>query len=172
VRNQTTEKLSQHNALAIFAIITVVALAADRITKNIAIEQLAGSPPVVFLPAFLDFALVYNQGGAFGLFEGAGILFVGVALVAVAAIIVYLLRGRFLSWPLTSSLALISAGALGNAYDRAASGAVPDFIHTLFVEFPVFNIADCCLTVGEIVLVIIVAVRWFGSSPSSDEAAS
>ncbi len=52
------------------------------------------------------------------------------------------------------ALALICSGAVGNAIDRAASGKVVDFIQTLFIEFPLFNIADCAITIGVIGLII------------------
>lgn len=160
--------MSRKNALILFFVLLVVFLAFDRITKVIAIDHLTDSDPVAFLPALLDFALVYNTGAAFGIFEGGGTLFVGVAVVACLVIIGYLVRGKYLPRSLVVALSLISAGALGNAYDRVTTGAVPDFIHTLFIEFPVFNIADCCLTIGEIMLIIIVAYYWFSAEKQEE----
>lgn len=163
--------MKRKNALALFGVLAVVLLVADRITKNIAVDQLTGSGSVPFLPPLLDFVLVYNRGGAFGLFEGGGILFVIVALLAVIAIIVYLVKAPQLRLPVVLALALIAAGALGNAYDRATAGAVPDFLHTLFIEFPVFNVADISLTLGEIVLILVVAVYWFAPKKAEESAA-
>jgi len=154
--------MKRKNALVIFLVILVAILVLDRFTKITAIEHLADSPPIAFLPLFLDFALVYNTGGAFGIFEGGGSFFVLVAIVAVLVILIYLVRAKQLHLPIVLALALIAGGALGNAYDRAVGGAVPDFIHTLFIEFPVFNIADMALTVGEIGLLVAVAFYWFG----------
>lgn len=153
--------MKRSNALILFTVSTMILLAVDRVTKVIAVDVLTDSGPTVFLPALLDFVLVYNTGGAFGLFEGGATLFVGVAVLAVIVIIAYLVRAKQLHLPVVFALSLISAGALGNAYDRLMIGAVPDFIHTLFMEFPVFNVADCLLTVGEIVLIITVAYYWF-----------
>ncbi|MDR1088317.1 MAG: signal peptidase II [Coriobacteriales bacterium] len=162
--------MKRKNALILFVVLVLVLLALDRATKLLAIEVLSSTGPVAFLPAFLDFALVYNTGGAFGLFEGGGVLFVGVAVLAVVAIVVYLIKARQLQLPVVVALSLIAAGALGNAYDRAVSGAVPDFIHTLFIEFPVFNIADCCLTIGEVIFVVAMAIYWFGPrKPAADQ---
>ena len=154
--------LSRKRALIIFTVIAVVLLALDRITKGIAIDILTDSGPIAFLPAFLDFALVYNIGGAFGLFEGGAIIFVGVAVIAFIVIVAYIFRAKDLYLPVVIALAMISAGAIGNAIDRAFYGAVPDFIHTLFIDFPVFNVADICLTVGEILLIVSLAWYWFG----------
>jgi len=49
---------------------------------------------------------------------------------------------------------LIVTGALGNATDRLRHGAVVDFIHPLFIDFPIFNVADSCITIGVIILVL------------------
>lgn len=164
--------MKRKNAIILFALLTLVLLALDRITKVIAIEVLTENGPVAFLPAFLDFALVYNTGGAFGLFEGGAVFFVGVAVIALVVIVAYLVKAKDLRLSIVIALSMISAGALGNAYDRAVDGAVPDFIHTLFIEFPVFNVADICLTVGEILLIIAVAIIWFapGKKQAEDEA--
>jgi signal peptidase II len=162
--------MKRSHAFVLFVVLAVAIIALDRITKNIAIDVLTDGGPVVFLPLFLDFVLVYNTGGAFGLFEGGGVLFVAVAALAVIVIIAYLIKAKHLHPLVVIVLAMISAGALGNAYDRATIGAVPDFIHTLFIQFPVFNVADIALTLGEIILLIIVAVHWFG--PGSRAEAS
>ena len=50
-------------------------------------------------------------------------------------------------------LVLIFAGGLGNLIDRIAYGYVIDFIEPLFIHFPVFNFADCCITVGAFMLI-------------------
>lgn len=162
--------MTRKKALVLFALLAVVLLALDRVTKIIAIDVLSESGPIAFLPAFLDFALVYNTGGAFGLFEGGAVFFVGVAVIALIAILIYLIRAKQLHLPVVIALSMISAGAIGNAYDRAVNGAVPDFIHTLFIEFPVFNVADICLTLGEILLLISVAYFWFGPQSRAEEA--
>jgi signal peptidase II len=160
--------MTRKHALALFATLALVLLVLDRVTKAVAIDQLANAKPIAFLPALLDFVLVYNTGGAFSIFEGGAVFFVGVAVCAVAVIIAFLLRASHLRPPVVIALSLISAGALGNAWDRAVNGAVPDFIHTLFIEFPVFNVADICLTVGEAVLIVAVAIYWFGPRKQED----
>ncbi|MDR2035745.1 MAG: signal peptidase II [Coriobacteriales bacterium] len=162
--------MKRRNAFVLFTVLVLVIIALDRFTKILAIEQLTGSDPLAFLPLFLDFALVYNTGGAFGLFAGGGVIFVAVALLAVGVILGYLIKAKELRLLIVITLAMISAGALGNAYDRAMIGAVPDFIHTLFMDFPVFNVADMALTVGEFALIIIAAYYWFGPGKRKETA--
>ena len=59
-----------------------------------------------------------------------------------------LLRGRVPGNLPRWGLALILGGALGNLADRLIRGYVPDMIETLFISFPIFNVADICITVG------------------------
>ena len=58
--------------------------------------------------------------------------------------------------PILLCLSLILAGAIGNFIDRLLQGYVVDMFEFLPVNFPVFNIADMCLTIGVIMLIIIV----------------
>jgi signal peptidase II len=155
------QRRARKRVFILFAIVCVILVALDRLTKVVAQEVLGGGNSIDCIPGLFDFALTYNTGAAFGIFEGAGPLFVIAALVATIAILVFLAKGKLVTRPVTLALAMIVAGALGNAYDRLMFGAVPDFIRTLFIEFPLFNVADCCLTVGEGVLVILLIVGSF-----------
>jgi hypothetical protein len=57
---------------------------------------------------------------------------------------------------LALAIALLLGGAIGNVYDRISYGYVIDFIHVYYQtwHFPIFNIADCAITVGAIMLII------------------
>jgi signal peptidase II len=122
----------------------------DRITKALAEAALAGGGIQPFIPGILDFQLVYNTGAAWGMFEGARTFFLLIALVFVVGMALYLFFARRHAVFTVLGAGLIAGGAIGNAIDRALSGRVVDFIHTLFIEFPLFNIADSAITVGAI----------------------
>jgi signal peptidase II len=104
------------------------------------------------VPGKIEFTLVYNEGIAFGLFQGAGIYLAPLAvLVAIIAAWVYL-RSRPQDKVLRVGMILIAAGALGNFVDRVAfGGRVTDFIDLKFIH--VFNIADACITIAALLLV-------------------
>lgn len=100
-----------------------------------------------------------NQGALFGMGQGyaylANYIFAGVSLIAASAIIWWSFRPTAArDRVLCFSLGLILAGTLGNLYDRLIFHGVRDFLYFYWFEFPVFNIADCCLVCGVILLTL------------------
>jgi len=96
----------------------------------------------------ITFSLNYivNTGAAWGSFSGyPGVLFV-LRLCVIAALLVHLFRSEKPSF----SLGLVATGAIGNAIDYCLYGHVIDFFHFTFwgYSFPIFNVADSCITLG------------------------
>jgi len=94
-----------------------------------------------------------NHGALFGLGQGhkgnANWFFAGVSIAAALAILVWGTRkGPAREKWLCAALGLILGGTVGNLYDRIVFGGVRDFLYFYYVEWPVFNVADCCLVVG------------------------
>ena len=134
-------------ALAACTVTATMSVVLDRISKDAA-EALLANGPRNCIPGLLDFHLTYNRGAAWGLFEGARIYFIVMAALAVTVVLAYLVSQRQHPALIVVSLGLFVGGSLGNAIDRVLSGSVVDFLHLLFVDFPIFNIADSCITVG------------------------
>jgi len=106
----------------------------------------------VALTPFFDLVLVWNQGISYGLLPQEGALgrwgLILFAFGASLALAVWLAR---ITSPLpAASIGLIIGGAIGNAIDRVAYGAVADFfsLHAFGFEWYVFNIADCAIVAG------------------------
>jgi lipoprotein signal peptidase len=102
-----------------------------------------------------------NHGALFGIRLGLGdkevwlanVVFAVVSFFAAAAIIYWSKRPATLRDPfLCAALGLILAGTLGNLYDRLVFGGVRDFLYFHWIEWPVFNFADCCLVCGAFLL--------------------
>ena len=100
-----------------------------------------------------------NHGALFGIGGGhkasANSVFAGISVLAAAAIVVWgsrraTARDRWLCL----SLGLILGGTVGNLYDRVVFGGVRDFLYFYRVEWPVFNVADCCLVCGACLLLV------------------
>ncbi len=100
-----------------------------------------------------------NQGALFGMGGGhkglANNIFAGVSLIAAIAILVWGMQRKTAQekW-LMISLGLILGGTLGNFYDRVVFQGVRDFMYFYYIEWPVFNFADCLLVVGAGLLLI------------------
>lgn len=140
----------------VFYVIFVGAVVlADQFTKAVVVANIPLGGHVAFLPGFLDFTYVRNTGAAFSSFEGMHWLFALIFLVFTLGIFYEYFRKRmpfsnFERW----MIAAIYAGGLGNMIDRLRLGYVVDMIETQFMEFPVFNVADCFITCGCIALFV------------------
>jgi signal peptidase II len=126
-------------------------VAVDQVTKAIvrgAVDR-GGSEQV--LP-FLDLVNTRNTGVAFGLLDGAGWIVTAVTLVALAALLVFFAfnQGRRYAWIPTG---LLVGGAVGNMIDRLGGDGVTDFVK--LPAWPAFNVADVCITVGVVALVLV-----------------
>lgn len=139
--------LNQHKLIAV--IIAVSALVLDQISKVLAYNFAPHAPDCkVIIPYVLDFRYLSNKGAAFGLFADKRWVFL-IATTVFLAIAIYAFFRLKISQPLVNyALMLIISGGIGNMIDRIARGFVIDFINFSFVNFFVFNVADCCVVIG------------------------
>ncbi len=126
----------------------------DQITKYLATEFLSDGTVKPFIKGVVQFRYALNEGMAFSLFSGARWIFVVVTGIACAFALWYLFSNRFKSLWLYWSIGVVVAGGIGNLIDRILYGAVVDFIEPTFVNFAIFNIADCAVTLGAISLIL------------------
>ena len=151
---QKANRLQDKWRNVVFPLTTLLIATADQLSKiwirtNLALGQ---SVPEVGFPRLTH---INNTGAAFGLFREQTFPLIIVALVGVAALLVYaiILYRRFpilnnrLAWV---SLGLVLGGTVGNLIDRLRSGYVTDFID--FGFWPAFNIADSSIVIGVSIL--------------------
>ena len=131
-------------------------IAMDQLSKSLAVNMLGQVGAVQsFIPHFIRFEYRENTGMAWGLLPNARVYFIIVTLILAAFLVFLLVRYRKLLPKLSKvALTVILSGALGNLIDRIFLGYVRDFIAFDFIEFPVFNIADCCVTIGAVLLAV------------------
>lgn len=128
----------------------LVALGVDQLTKSLAVAYLR-SP--VHLIGPLSLRLMYNSGAAFSLGRGFSTWLAGLGIVLVAVLLLAIRRVPTRTGAV--AMGLVLGGALGNLTDRIIrhhQGAVIDFIYTSW--WPTFNVADSCIVVGAVLLVI------------------
>lgn len=121
------------------------------------VVDIARVQPIELTPYF-DLIMVWNYGVSYGLFQQYSdvgrFALVGISIIAAAALLIWIWRTS--SWLVAISAGLICGGAIGNAIDRIAYGAVADFFHLHIGDFSwyVFNFADAFIVAGVIGLII------------------
>lgn len=105
------------------------------------------------------FELLYseNRGAAFGMLQGKQIffLFVAIAVLSVAVFSVIRMPATKKYLPLHVIAMFLSAGAVGNMIDRFTRGYVVDFLYFRLIDFPIFNVADCYVTISMFFFIIL-----------------
>ena len=150
---------SRANALP-WLTLSVAMIALDQISKWLATERLQFQQPVPFVPGFWNWTLTHNTGAAFSFLAGAGgwqhYFFATLAVAISIGLAIGLMRTARDEWRTAAPFALIIAGALGNVIDRLRFGYVVDFVQWYWKGFhwPVFNLADSCIVVGAVMMVI------------------
>ena len=139
--------------LFLYLLVSAGVVALDQITKYITVHFIPLYEHVPVLPGVVGLTYVRNTGAAFSSFEGMQWLFALIFLFFTVALLWEYFKKRL---PFTRferfCIAAIYGGGVGNMIDRLRLGYVVDMIETLFVDFPVFNVADCFITCGCIAL--------------------
>lgn len=136
-------------SICVSLVIIALTLGLDQWTKWAITHTLFLHEKIEIIAHFFSLTYVQNTGAGFSLFEGFGILFFAVLTIAALVVIVWLfIRSDDVRAQLC--LALVFSGAAGNFIDRLRFGYVRDFLSFRIFgwDFPVFNIADICITVG------------------------
>ncbi len=141
-----------------FLFMTLFALGialADQVTKLLVVQHIPLQATQEAIPGLFHLTYVRNYGAAFSTMQGMRWLFVALFVVLTLALL-----WEYFKKPMPFSrldrwlIAAVYGGGLGNMIDRVRLGYVVDMIATDFIDFPVFNVADCFITCGCILLII------------------
>ena len=151
-----------------YAILAVILVIMDQLTKYAvrAGIPLGGSRP--FIPGILDLTYVQNTGAAFSILRTHTWLLTLTSAVVVLVICYLIVKGFFKNALGRWAAMLVLAGGMGNLIDRAVFGCVTDMLKTTFIDFPVFNVADCCITVG-VPLLFLYVLLYVGRDEKKEE---
>jgi signal peptidase II len=135
--------------------VALAVVAIDQLTKHLVRTGIAPGGHRHVAPG-INLVHVSNTGVAFSALSGSGWLVPVFIAVAIVALIVWFARHatRPLAW---LAVGLLLGGAVGNAVDRIAHGAVTDFVK--LPHWPAFNVADTAITFGVLVLVFVLERR-------------
>ena len=141
-------------------LLSLVVIVADQASKLFFLGYVPEFSRIPVIPGFFDWTLTYNEGVAFSMFGDGGewqpYILSAFAVAVSIGFAVWLTRlPRSDRWS-ALALSLVIGGALGNVIDRLRLGHVVDFILWYWRDWhwPAFNIADSCIVVGAIVLVV------------------
>lgn len=144
-----------------YFIIAAVVMAADQITKAWAIAKLKPVVLVEVIPGFFRLVYATNRGVAFSMFADgefdARWIFAVISIAAAVFVSVYLLRASLGKTRLSTALALLLAGIVGNLVDRVRLGEVVDFLGFHWQDkysWPIFNLADSAICIGAVLLAL------------------
>ena len=140
-----------YGVLALFAVVIVIL---DQVTKYLTVANIPLGTAIPAIPGLFRLTYLRNTGMAFSMLEGGRWFF----LIMTAAAFVFMgivLKKKWITHPTGLwAMAAIAGGAIGNLIDRIRLGYVIDMIEVTFMKFAVFNVADCFVVCGAILLVI------------------
>ncbi|MBQ8566427.1 MAG: signal peptidase II [Clostridia bacterium] len=121
----------------------------DQITKAIVRANMTVGETIPIIKDIFHFTYVRNEGAAFGMLSEHRWVFMTLSIVALIALSVYLIKFCEEGILTKIGIALIIGGGIGNMIDRICLKYVVDMIDCRFIDFYVFNFADCCVCVGS-----------------------
>ncbi len=143
----------------LYSIVAVgLLLAVDYYTKALAVLHLKNQNAVELIRGIFELRYLENRGAAFGALQGRQMFL----LLCTAVVLIYLIyafiripaKKKYV--PLWFTMVLLFSGAVGNMIDRISRQYVVDFLYFKLINFPIFNVADCYVTVGVILLAILI----------------
>jgi signal peptidase II len=156
---------SQH---PFFWLAAFIGLIGDRLTKYWVMATFEVRESWPLWPGIFHFTYVENPGAAFSLFREGGEWLRWLSLLVSLGLAVWALFGpRMTRWE-QWGYGFIFSGAFGNGIDRFAAGRVVDFLDFRWINFPVFNVADVCINIGIVCLLI----AAFQPMPNHDRSPS
>lgn len=153
-KSNNNNKRMMFNIAGIVSIIILIAF--DQWTKMLAVNKLMNQEPFVIIEKVFQLRYLENRGAAFGILQGQKGFFVITGIIILVAIAyLYNKMPSTKKYYLLRILAiLMAAGAIGNMIDRVSKNYVVDFFYFELINFPIFNVADCYVTVAAALLII------------------
>lgn len=153
------EKKRTRTGSLVFGLLSAAVLVIlDQVTKYLAVANLKNQNPINIIKGVFQLSYLENRGAAFGILQGKVwviVIFVTVILAGIGWL--YLktpMENRYR--PIRIIMVMMAAGAVGNLIDRVIHNYVIDFLYFELIDFPVFNVADCYVTVAAALLIILV----------------
>lgn len=145
----------------IFLGIAALLVACDQIIKYFVYAYLKPVGSIPAIPGILQFSYYENDGAMMGMMGGKTLLMTLLAAICIGGILFVIFSGKIQSLFELGCITLMLAGGLGNIIDRIFRGFVIDYIEVLFIDFYIFNFADCLVTCGAAAVLIFEFYQMF-----------
>ena len=140
--------------LAVCGALTLLVVLLDYITKRIVSGNMVLYQSIPVIKGVFNITYVKNTGASFGMMAGARWFFVAVTGILIAGAFYYAVKNKITDKLFLVSASFVVGGGIGNLIDRIATGAVVDFFDFCLINFAIFNVADCFVVVGVILMAI------------------
>lgn len=139
----------------LFWLVAMIGFLLDQATKLWVVESFAEiGDTIALIPNIFHFTYVINTGAAFSLFAENGEWLRWLSLAVTIGLMLFAWLSPRLPKIEQLGYGFVLAGAAGNGLDRFLFGYVVDFLDFRLIQFPVFNLADICINIGIIFLII------------------
>lgn len=149
--------VSRISMLLIDALLVILLVGFDQLTKYLAIQHLKDRPAFVLIDGVLELQYLENRGSAFGMLQNQKffILFVGIVFLIIILFFLFKLPAQKKFNRVHVLLSMVIAGGIGNMVDRFRFDYVVDFISFVLIHYPIFNVADITIVVAVIGLFLL-----------------
>lgn len=162
-------KLTPRKAKTLSLISIVFLVGVDQLIKYFVDLYLKPIGSTLVIPGVLQFSYYENDGAMMGMMSGKTTVMTVFAVLCLL-LVCYLLYSGKLDYGIDFwSVVIITAGGIGNLIDRIFRGFVIDYIEVLFVDFYIFNFADCLVTCAAVVIIISQIYQWVTDSKKNKE---
>jgi signal peptidase II len=184
-REKADQFFSRYPRLKVFIIVSVSVIAVDHVVKWIVKSTMRLNQTIPVIGDFFTLSYIHNSGIAFGMLDSSASPYKTPLLILVSFVALGIILYIFLSLPrsirfASLSMGLIFGGAIGNIVDRVVRGEVIDYLDVDFPDisipvlnirmsrWPTFNVADSCVLVGIVILLVII-IRQGGQAEQSTQ---
>jgi signal peptidase II len=158
----------------LYLLAAALLVVADQVTKSIVARTVTLYESVPVVRGFFNITRIHNKGAIFGTFSQTnnGLVFAlltAASIAALAFVIYFFVKTPSSDVLMKVALTLIMAGAFGNQFDRLVRGHVIDFLdfYVGTAHWPFFNVADSCISIGAVLMLVTLFRRKPACSPSS-----
>lgn len=137
-----------------WGILTIIIVIIDFLSKKLVEATMSLGQSIPLIEGVFNITFIKNDGASFGILPGGRWLFIALTLVLIGILLTYTLKKKVTDKLFLCAVAFIAGGGIGNLIDRIFWGEVIDFFDFCLINFAIFNIADCFVVVGAILMAI------------------